>query len=186
MVDFEKFLGKAGGELEIWHTPVFSEISFGGNLYSVAEGSSFLVQAKCDAAVPGGDGPRGQQFFVKASGKLSVSAPCDRCLAPVELVFQPKVDEVFEAVDGQVVLDPEEDGDWLTDGKLDLDRMILDLVLLDFPSKVLCREDCKGLCPVCGKNRNLESCGCDTAVLDPRMQQFLDVFAAAEDPASHP
>ena len=47
---------------------------------------------------------------------------------------------------------------------------------MNWPAKVLCGEDCKGICPVCGANRNEKDCGCDTVVLDPRMQKFQDVF----------
>jgi uncharacterized protein len=59
---------------------------------------------------------------------------------------------------------------------LDVDCLVVNEILVNWPTKVLCKEDCKGICPVCGKNRNLYDCGCDTVVLDPRMQQFQDVF----------
>jgi len=42
--------------------------------------------------------------------------------------------------------------------------------------KILCREDCKGVCPVCGQNRNERDCGCDTFVPDPRMAAINTIF----------
>ena len=60
--------------------------------------------------------------------------------------------------------------------ELDVDALIADEIVLQWPMKVLCKEDCKGLCTVCGKNLNTGECGCDRTVLDPRMAAFLDIF----------
>ena len=49
-------------------------------------------------------------------------------------------------------------------------------ILMRFPMKTLCREDCKGLCLKCGKNLNEGECGCDRASLDPRMSAIRDIF----------
>ena len=53
--------------------------------------------------------------------------------------------------------------------RLDLDQLLTEDILLDMPSKFLCRPDCKGICPVCGKNRNLEECSCEQREIDPRL-----------------
>ena len=53
--------------------------------------------------------------------------------------------------------------------RLDLDQLLTEDILLDMPSKFLCRPDCKGICPVCGKNRNLEDCSCQQREVDPRL-----------------
>jgi len=49
-----------------------------------------------------------------------------------------------------------------------LEDAVREQVLLSVPLKVVCREECKGLCPTCGKNRNAESCGCAPPLGDPR------------------
>ena len=59
---------------------------------------------------------------------------------------------------------------------LDLDILIFDEVVPKLPSRVLCKEDCKGLCPVCGTNLNEKECGCDRTVADPRMAAIQDIF----------
>ena len=59
---------------------------------------------------------------------------------------------------------------------LDVDALIYDEILMDFPMKPLCSEDCKGLCKVCGTNLNENTCDCDTTVLDPRMSVIRDIF----------
>ena len=59
---------------------------------------------------------------------------------------------------------------------LDTDLLILGEILPSLPEKVLCREDCKGLCPMCGKNLNEGACGCRQEPSDPRMAQIQDIF----------
>ncbi|MEG2372051.1 MAG: DUF177 domain-containing protein, partial [Hydrogenoanaerobacterium sp.] len=61
--------------------------------------------------------------------------------------------------------------------KLDLDELALSDVILELPSKVLCKESCKGLCPICGVNLNEESCTCTQKRIDPRLEilsKFLE------------
>lgn len=53
---------------------------------------------------------------------------------------------------------------------IDLSHMVYEQIVLSFPMKPLCRSDCKGLCPRCGIDRNVESCNCDQRVLDPRWE----------------
>lgn len=56
----------------------------------------------------------------------------------------------------------------LSDGKLDIDGQLREMLILEFPSKLLCKEDCKGLCIKCGHDLNEGDCGCDRAFRDPR------------------
>jgi uncharacterized protein len=55
------------------------------------------------------------------------------------------------------------------DAKIDLGEVVREQLYLALPMKPLCREDCKGLCPVCGVNRNRETCTCQQEWVDPRM-----------------
>ncbi|MCR5451830.1 MAG: DUF177 domain-containing protein [Lachnospiraceae bacterium] len=112
----------------------------------------------------------GIKFDITGEATLS----CSRCLKEVKQGFGFEVDEVFTIKDEKVIVDPDEDGEWFADNEVDIDQMISDEIQLTLPTGVLCREDCKGLCPVCGCDRNLKECGCDTTVLDPRMAKFLD------------
>ena len=109
--------------------------------------------------------------------KCSILGQCDRCLGDVTFEIPVSADETVEVSEGQVVTDDDIGPYSFVDGEeIDIDELILNEILVNFPAKILCQDDCKGLCPVCGKNRNLVDCGCDDAVLDPRMAQFLDVF----------
>ena len=60
---------------------------------------------------------------------------------------------------------------------MDLDELIRTDILLELPTKFLCKEDCKGLCPTCGKNLNEGACNCQTHQIDPRLEvlkQLID------------
>lgn len=86
---------------------------------------------------------------------------CDRCLE--------EVSHTFEIAFTQEVTDEE-------GFQLDIENLICNEMMLDWPMKILCREDCKGICSVCGKNRNDGECGCDTFVPDPRMAKIQEIF----------
>lgn len=90
-------------------------------------------------------------------------APCRRCLAEVVGTGVIEVDEVYqdEIADGDDAFPIEGD-------KIDLVPAVREAVLLELPDDVLCRDDCAGICPVCGIDRNQGSCDCDTTIRDDR------------------
>ena len=65
--------------------------------------------------------------------------------------------------------------------RLDTDLLLDNEILILWPMKVLCHESCKGICPVCGRNRNDGDCGCDTFVPDPRMAKLRDILNANKE-----
>ena len=65
---------------------------------------------------------------------------------------------------------------YLVDGKLDVDKLVYEELLVNLPAKTLCKVNCKGLCKKCGKNLNFNNCDCDTEDLDPRMAKIRDIF----------
>jgi uncharacterized protein len=72
------------------------------------------------------------------------------------------VDELYQLE----LLDP--DAFLIEDGQLDLAPLVRETVLLELDVERVCREDCAGLCPVCGVDRNESDCDCDTSVTDDR------------------
>ena len=58
--------------------------------------------------------------------------------------------------------EPAEDEYELEGNEVDFDKMILENIRLNLPVKILCKEDCKGICPICRKNLNVEKCDCKT------------------------
>ena len=59
---------------------------------------------------------------------------------------------------------------------LDVDQLVGSEILIGWPTKILCSEDCKGICNVCGQNLNQGTCNCEDTSLDPRMSVIRDVF----------
>ncbi len=117
------------------------------------------------------------KLHITLSTVVEIVGACDRCLSPVSFSVPVSVDETVQISEGQVVTDDDIGPySFVDEEDIIVDELILNEILVNFPAKILCQDDCKGICPVCGKNRNTESCECDDTVLDPRMAQFLDVF----------
>ena len=106
---------------------------------------------------------------IRGTGKITVGIPCDRCLEEVRtripFEFKRKLD--MKLTDEERVNDLDESS-YLTGYDLDVDRLVYLEVLMSWPLKVLCKEDCKGLCPHCGADRNVTECDCESRQIDPR------------------
>jgi DUF177 domain-containing protein len=112
----------------------------------------------------------GQDVFFAGEARDEVVGQCARCLetfsfplvAPIALVFVPRPSRPS---------DPSEADDvYVYDGEeLDLSPALRERILLSLPTLPLCREDCRGLCPNCGKNLNQGDCDCPESDGDPRL-----------------
>ena len=117
---------------------------------------------------------------LEVTGKAEITsvAPCDRCLEEVRtripFEFKRKLD--MKLTDEERVNDLDESS-YLTGYDLDVDRLVYLEVLMSWPLKVLCKEDCKGICSRCGKNLNDGPCGCVEEPKDPRMAAISDIFS---------
>ncbi|HUA95994.1 MAG TPA: DUF177 domain-containing protein [Acidimicrobiales bacterium] len=89
---------------------------------------------------------------------------CRRCGGPVGGTVRAQVDERFAPGGGT---DADEEAYPLAGGEIDLEPLARDAVMLSLPLAPLCRPDCRGLCPTCGANWNVEECRCPPAG-DPR------------------
>jgi uncharacterized protein len=128
-----------------------------------------------DAAVEGRASRKGEQVRLRGTIRTEVEILCDRCAAPERAPLAVEFDtsfipqEVEAAKEENVELAPEDlllsayDG-----GAVDLDELVREQVLLALPSRHLCREDCKGLCPKCGTDLNAGDCSCEQSEVDPR------------------
>lgn len=119
-----------------------------------------------------------KQVQVKGSAKIKTVVPCDRCLEDVEQIFDLAFErEVDMKLDEEGRRQSDEEYSFMDGTCLDTDVLIRNELLVNWPIRVLCREDCKGLCSICGANLNHGECGCDREVLDPRMAAFQDIFS---------
>ena len=110
-------------------------------------------------------------------GSLTVGIPCDRCLEEVPTTFHIDINKEIPLEETPDVDEEKlEAKDYMLGFHLDLDRIIYDEVLVNWPMKVLCKEDCAGICKKCGKNLNHGTCDCEKTEPDPRMAVIQDVF----------
>lgn len=122
-----------------------------------------------------------------------VVAPCKRCLTDVVLTLPADftLNLVPENLADQVGLDDSRDDNQseragsfrmedaeeeVFNGKvIELDPIIREQLLLALPMSAVCTDDCQGLCPACGQNRNEKPCQCDTRPLDPRLAALKNI-----------
>ena len=132
-----------------------------------------------------------EHLVIAGDASIDVEIPCDRCLESVpvrlELRFRETVPAQAQAGSERIQDESGSDEDteessfepgyYLEGYHLDVDKLLFGEALLNWPSRVLCKEDCTGLCPVCGQNLNHGDCGCERKALDPRMAKVLDIFS---------
>lgn len=120
----------------------------------------------------------GEAILFEGSVSTSIQMRCARCNEPVIVPIDVTIHQRFikEGSENDV---PEEDFDYLIieNDRVDLDDTILYEVQLGVPMRVFCKEDCKGLCPICGKNLNVDSCNCQEDDSDPRWDALKDLFS---------
>jgi len=118
----------------------------------------------------------------KVEGNVSITfaTECDRCLAEVPTKLELQFDRVVTAPD---VTEDEDDErpDYMEGYQLDVEAFVYSEILINWPVKILCKEECKGVCLKCGQNLNTRECGCDTFVPDPRMAVLKDIFNANKE-----
>ena len=123
----------------------------------------------------------GRKVLVQARFSVPLTGPCRRCLKsvaldePVELIRSwvpeptPAAPARRHEAESEGSFDPAlADEETYAGKEIDLRPAVREQILLQIPAPPLCAEDCKGLCPRCGKDLNEAECGCDRAVMDPR------------------
>lgn len=113
-------------------------------------------------------------YFLRARLSYEQTLSCNRCLKPI-------VEPVKSDVELMILVEPgpEAGGEhalheqdlgvlYLEDELLETDPILIEQLQLNIPMKPLCREDCQGLCPVCGADRNAGACSCEESSPDPR------------------
>lgn len=117
---------------------------------------------------------------IRVEGRLQVTidAPCDRCLEPATLAVDRAFDLLYvpaenapEAGEDEVEESAIEVGYYDGPG-IELNDVLRETVLLALPMRVVCSEACKGICPVCGQNRNQKDCGCQPVAADDRWSKL--------------
>lgn len=119
---------------------------------------------------------------VKGNVKLVFRTICDRCLTEVPTTLE----IAFERVVTSPEIDTEDDEtvddlSFMEGYQLNVETFMYNEIFGNWPAKILCKDDCKGICMKCGQNLNERDCGCDTFVPDPRMAVIQDIFNANKE-----
>ena len=111
---------------------------------------------------------------IKGHIQATVEAPCDRCLEPArteiasefDLFYRPAetgpLMEEMEVAEGEIEIA------FYEDDRIELEDVLREFILLALPMQWVCGPDCKGICPVCGQNRNTSACHCEVKPVDDR------------------
>jgi len=138
--------------------------------------------AACAVAVNVTVSRSANRYTIEARAKGSVRAECHRCLGSFEL----PVDTAFTFILNRGELSPAPDGVEEEDivsipitgeATVDIYPRVREALILEIPIKLLCREDCRGVCLKCGANLNEGECGCNPGIGDPRwgaLRKFLN------------
>ncbi len=143
-IDLSKTKDLLGESFPFECSEAFSEFEYSGMSYNFLE----------PVSVNGAYLPEEDGVMVTAEVKTVLSALCARCLNDARVNISLSLSETFSG-------SGEDDVYEYTGDVLVLDRAVLDNIILNIPLHVLCKEDCKGLCPHCGKDLNLETCDCE-------------------------
>jgi uncharacterized protein len=136
------------------------------DISDILKSTEFQTAISCQADISSEDSSFGIakiEGSIKNTGgivniKLNISGmyktACDRCLEAVALPLSSKINTVLTYNESK------DDSVYISNGKIDLIKTAYDALALEIPIKVLCKEDCKGLCPNCGANLNIDKCNC--------------------------
>jgi len=118
-----------------------------------------------------------ETVHVKGQFQVRVGLECGRCLEPFQLSLEHDLDQFYlphrpgdaGPEDEEELTDRDLVVAYYREGQVDLGEMIREQIFLSIPMKRVCRDDCLGICPSCGLNRNTTQCECRAESTDPRL-----------------
>ena len=114
---------------------------------------------------------------IEVQGHITVKIPCDKCLKEIPTEFPIDMEqEVDMKASGEDRIKDLDEINYVTGCSLDVEQLVHNEILIHWPLRVLFSADCRGLCPVCGKDLNEGSCNCDQSRPDPRMAAIRDIL----------
>jgi uncharacterized protein len=134
----------------------------------------------------------GLEIRISGSLKSTIEQMCSRCLEPAhyelskpfDLYFRQRDELMFDEDDEIELSDKDTRTAFFTGTQLEIGDILREQVLLGLPMKALCRVDCKGLCPNCGINLNLNTCDCTNESFSPHRDTLLQLKKRLEERSS--
>ena len=115
---------------------------------------------------------------LKGTIKTIYSTACARCLKPLDILLTAETDMILS---DDPETEEEDDLFVLTGDSVDPADVLVPALILQVQMTYLCKEDCKGLCPHCGADRNEVDCDCDKKQIDPRFDALRALLDSDED-----
>lgn len=162
ILDLKRIFATENSVMEINHTLDMSGVDFMGN-----------YPLKTPVKIVGSVSNRASVVSLNLNIEYTFAADCDRCGVYAEHNHTVIIDKLLATA-----IERQESDTIITvpDMKLDVDEFVYSEVILDLPSKHLCKDDCKGICLKCGKNLNEGECGCSTKEVDPRLAKLMELL----------
>ncbi len=156
------------------HVPIRDdrqELEYGGIKFRLAKPFSGFMNIKKAS---------GRRVIIEGSVGVTLILTCSRCLEEFEFDIAESFRDEFFPIETLNYTEKElskKDLDTLfyVRDEIDLSLVYLEKAYLSIPMKPLCRAECKGICPICGKNLNEGSCSCVTKRVDPRWAALLEI-----------
>lgn len=124
----------------------------------------------------------GHEIIVSGDVRTTAGLQCSRCAKSFSEDISVRIETVYHPIeelkgeDTHEIKDDELDLGFYKGEELDLSELITEQIFLNMPMKPLCNESCKGICPQCGRDLNIETCGCETKPADPRLAALKDLL----------
>lgn len=112
----------------------------------------------------------GGVLCLSGRAECTVLVRCGRCGVPLAENLSFEIEESLLYEGSNVEINDDEDVIVFSGYRFDIDEIVANYVFMNLPIRYLCKEDCKGVCPKCGKDLNEGDCGCDKHDIDPRLE----------------
>ena len=161
------------GKIDLNFSKKIDNISYCDNTYKLASPISLIGKISKNAK---------DEVHLRADVDFTLIDNCSRCLEPVEVPMSYTIDGFLVSEDFDEDSFEDYDAFIIDTDEVDLVKIIEQTLDFNLPQKVLCDEDCKGLCPKCGANLNKETCSCSETAsdeddnIDPRFAKLKDLF----------
>lgn len=129
-----------------------------------------------DARISGSITNNAGRLELEAKLSCSVSEVCARCLKQISSPLVVSLNEILINSDNYSDSDGRENVTVLENKTLDLSKLAEQTIWTHAPLRLLCSEDCRGICPICGADLNVSQCGCVVNHVDPRLEKLKELL----------
>lgn len=111
-------------------------------------------------------------IYLEGNIKGKYITSCNRCLRDIDDEYNLTMKEKYS-----LEMDDNDDESYIYEGHfIEIEHLIIDNISFSVPTIILCKDSCKGLCQVCGIDRNIDKCTCDTQGINIKMEKLKDYF----------